>query len=125
MTNETNKKAADTPHQCWVCGAPVTMAENFCSHCGMRLNYEASGATGKTQQQPTSPRVAVHARLAFIEKYLLITIIGVGALLLLIGWIALQLHRFGDTPTNTRSENFKTTQQAAVIIAGQPLRRHV
>ena len=80
----------------------------------MRLTYEASGATGKTQQQPTLPSVAVHTRLAFIEKYLLATIIGVGAVLLLIGWIALQLHQFGPAHTNTRSENSKTTQQAAV-----------
>jgi hypothetical protein len=118
MINEANKKTADTLHQCWVCGAAVTMADNFCSHCGMRLNYEASGATGKTQQQPTLPSVAVHTRLAFIEKYLLATVIGVGAVLLLIGWIALQLHQFGPAHTNTRSENSKTTQQAAVIIAG-------
>jgi len=108
------------------------MADNFCSHCGMRLNYEASGATGKTQQQPTLPSVAVHTRLAFIEKYytrlafiekyLLATIIGVGAVLLLIGWIALQLHQFGPANTNTRSENSKTTQQGASYVRLSPLR---
>lgn len=93
----------------------------------MRLTYEVSGVTEKTQQQSILPSASIHERLGSIEGLLLKTIIGVligvFAILLLVGWIVLQMHRFGNIPMNTRSEteNSKTTQQAAVIIAGQVL----
>ena len=124
MADETNN-ATQTLHQCWSCQAVVAPTDTFCPHCGKRLTHEASAAAEKTLQQPTSPGVNVHARLESIETLLVKTIIGivigVGALFLLVGWIVLQLHRFGDTPTNTRSEieNSRTTQQTAVTIAGE------
>jgi hypothetical protein len=57
----------------------------------MRLTHEGSGAA----EQPNSPSVNIHARLLSIEKLLLKTVIGVVALLFLVGWIALQMHHFG------------------------------
>ena len=45
--------------------------------------------------QPNSPSVIIHERLVSIEKLLLKTIFGVVALLLLVGWIALQMYHFG------------------------------
>jgi hypothetical protein len=45
--------------------------------------------------QPNSPSVIIHERLVAIEKMLLKTIMGVVALLLLVGWIALQMVHFG------------------------------
>jgi hypothetical protein len=57
----------------------------------MRLAQEGSG----TAEQPNSFSVIIHERLVSIEKLLLKTIIGVGALLLLVGWIVLQIHHFG------------------------------
>jgi hypothetical protein len=57
----------------------------------MRLVHDGSGAA----EQPNSPNVIIHARLVSIEKLLLKTIFGVVALLLLVGWIALQMYHFG------------------------------
>jgi hypothetical protein len=57
----------------------------------MRLSHYGSGAA----EQPNSPSVIIHERLVSIEKLLLKTIIGVVALLLLVGWIALQMYHFG------------------------------
>jgi hypothetical protein len=57
----------------------------------MRLANDGSGAA----EQPNSLTVNLHARLVSIEKLLLKTIFGVVALLLLVGWIALQMHHFG------------------------------
>jgi hypothetical protein len=57
----------------------------------MRLSHDGSGAA----EQPNSPSVIIHERLVSIEKLLLKTIIGVVALLLLVGWIALQMYHFG------------------------------
>jgi hypothetical protein len=61
----------------------------------MRLTSEEGEATNRAQQQPNSPNMNIHDRLVSIEKLLLKTIIGIGALLLLVGWIALQMHHFG------------------------------
>jgi hypothetical protein len=57
----------------------------------MRLAHDGSGAA----EQPDSPSVMIHARLVAIEKLLLKTIFGVVALLLIVGWIALQMVHFG------------------------------
>src|SRR5450759_5964577 len=83
MTNGTTD-AATARLQCWLCQGEVAPADAFCRHCGMGLAHDGSGAA----EQPDSPSVIIHARLVSIEKLLLKTIIGVGALLLLVGWIA-------------------------------------
>jgi hypothetical protein len=57
----------------------------------MRLAHDGSGAA----EQPNLPNVIIHERLVSIEKLLLKTIFGVVLLLLLVGWIALQMHHFG------------------------------
>jgi hypothetical protein len=57
----------------------------------MRLAHEGSGAA----EQSNLSSVNLHARLVSIEKLLLKTIFGIVALLLLVGWIALQMHHFG------------------------------
>jgi hypothetical protein len=57
----------------------------------VRLAHDGSGAA----EQPNSPSVIIHERLVSIEKLLLKTIFGVVALLLLVGWIALQMYHFG------------------------------
>ena len=57
----------------------------------MQIAHDGSGAA----EQPNSPSVIIHERLVSIEKLLLKAIIGVVALLLLVGWIALQMHHFG------------------------------
>ena len=94
MANESNHLAA-TPYQCWSCKGEVAPTDKFCRHCGMRLTQEGSGATVQPQQQPMVAGVNIHERLVSIEKLLLKTVIGVGALLILVAWIALQLHHFG------------------------------
>jgi hypothetical protein len=90
MTNGTTN-AATARHQCWSCKGEVAPTDAFCRHCGVRLAHDGSGAA----EQPNSLSVNLHARLVSIEKMLLKTIFGVVALLLLVGWIALQLHHFG------------------------------
>jgi hypothetical protein len=57
----------------------------------MRLAHDGSGAA----EQPNSPNVIIHERLVSIEKLLFKIVIGVVALLLIVGWIALQMHHFG------------------------------
>ena len=90
MTNGTTD-AATTRHQCWSCKGDVAPNDAFCHHCGMQLAHDGSGAA----EQPNSTSVIIHERLVSIEKLLLKAIIGVVALLLLVGWIALQMHHFG------------------------------
>jgi len=90
MTNGTTD-AATTRHQCWSCKGEVAPADAFCRHCGMRRAHDGSAAA----EQPNSPSAIIHARLVSIEKLLLKTIFGVVALLLLVGWIALQIVHFG------------------------------
>ena len=90
MTSETTD-AATARLQCWSCQGEVAPTDAFCRHCGMRLAHDGGGAA----EQPNSPSVNIHARLVAIEKLLLKTIFGVVALLLLVGWIALQMHHFG------------------------------
>jgi hypothetical protein len=90
MTNGTTN-AATAGHQCWSCKKEVAPADAFCRHCGTRLAHDGIGAA----EQPDSPSVMIHARLVSIEKLLLKTIFGVIALLLLVGWIALQMYHFG------------------------------
>jgi predicted amidophosphoribosyltransferase len=90
MTNGTTNAAAAL-HQCWSCQGDVALTDTFCRHCGMRLAHEGSGAA----EQPNSSSAIIHARLVSIEKLLLKTIFGIVALLLLVGWIALQMHHFG------------------------------
>ena len=90
MTNGTTEPAT-TRDQCWSCKGEVTPTDVFCRHCGVRLAHDGGGAT----IQPNSPSVIIHERLVSIEKLLLKTIFGVAALLLLVGWIALQMHHFG------------------------------
>jgi hypothetical protein len=90
MTNGTTN-AATAGHQCWSCKGEVAPTDVFCRHCGVRLAHDGSGAA----EQPNSPSVIIHERLVSIEKLLLKTIFGVVALLLLVGWIALQMYHFG------------------------------
>jgi predicted amidophosphoribosyltransferase len=90
MTNGTTN-AVTARHQCWSCQGDIAPTDAFCRHCGMRLAHEGGGAA----EQPDSPSMIIHARLVSIEKLLLKTIIGVGVLLLIVGWIALQMHHFG------------------------------
>ncbi len=80
--DKTNSPSAAVS-RCWSCNAEVALTDNFCRHCGMGL------------QSSTSPSINIHERLVSIEKRLLSVLIGVGALLLLIGWILLQLYHFG------------------------------
>jgi hypothetical protein len=80
------KKASRPPKptaRCWSCEGEIAPSDNFCRQCGMKL------------QAGTSPSVNIHARLASIEKMMLRTIVGVVALLLLVGWILLQMYHFG------------------------------
>jgi len=93
MESESNQSAAS--FQCWSCKGEVGRADRYCRHCGMNLIYGASGAASKAQQQFASPSEQIHARLVSIEKLMIKAIVGVGALLLLVGWIALQMHHFG------------------------------
>jgi hypothetical protein len=68
-------------------GAPVLVmpgevarTDHFCRHCGM--------------WSPLLRDESIHGRLLSIEKLLLKTIFGVGAVLLLVGWIVLQMFYF-------------------------------
>ena len=79
MTRGTNK-GATTAQQCWSCQGEVARTDNFCRHCGM--------------WSPLHRDESIHVRLLSIEKLLLKTIFGVGAVLLLVGWIVLQVFYF-------------------------------
>src|ERR1017187_3684226 len=79
MTRGTNK-GATMVHQCWSCRGEVARTDHFCRHCGM--------------WSPLHRDESIHARLLSIEKLLLKTIFGVGAVLLLVGWIVLQVFYF-------------------------------
>ena len=94
MTNGPNS-IATSPYQCWSCNGEVAPTDNFCRHCGVKLNHEGNAAAGRDQSQPTSSSVNIHERLISIEKLLLKTLIGVGALLILAAWIVLQTFHFG------------------------------
>ncbi len=74
------KKAAIAPLQCWACGGQVGLTDNFCPHCGT--------------WNPLHKSESIHARLVSIEKLMLKTIIGVGALIFLVGWAILQMFHF-------------------------------
>ncbi len=94
MTYESSDVAAAT-HQCWSCKGEVAPTDSFCCHCGVKLSYPGGGTADKAQPRPILPSVNIHERLVAIEKLLLKTVIGVVALLLLVGWIALQMIYFG------------------------------
>jgi len=79
MTRGTNK-GATTAHRCWSCKGEVALTDYFCRHCGM--------------WSPLHRDESIHGRLLSIEKLLLKTIFGVGAVLLLVGWIVLQMFHF-------------------------------
>ena len=82
MTNETKRQSPAALH-CWSCNTEIAPTDNFCRNCGAQL-------------KSTSTKGSIHARLTSIEKKLTLrTILELGALLLLAGWIALQLHHFG------------------------------
>ena len=93
MESETNQSAASL--QCWSCKGDVGKADRFCRHCGVNLIHAASVTVGNAQQQFALPHEQIHARLSSIEKLMIKTLVGVGAVLLLVGWIALQMHHFG------------------------------
>ena len=78
--------------QCRSCGGAVATSDAYCRHCGAKLSYDESSADNGTDKRPTKH---IHERLVSIEKLLLKTVLGVGALLILVGWIVLQLHHFG------------------------------
>lgn len=82
MTNTTNSQPDATLH-CWSCDGEIASTDNFCRHCGIRL------------QTGISPSMSIHGRLVSIEKMLLKTGVGVAALLVLVGWILLQVYHFG------------------------------
>jgi hypothetical protein len=79
MTHGTNK-GATTAHLCWSCRGEVARTDHFCRHCGM--------------WSPLHRNESIHVRLLSIEKLLLKTILGVGAVWLLVGWIVLQMFHF-------------------------------
>ncbi len=83
MTNKAISQSDATPH-CWSCDSEIALTDNFCRHCGMRL------------QSGTSLSMNIHERLLSIEKLLLKTVLGVCALLFLVAWILLQMYRFGS-----------------------------
>jgi len=80
--DKTNSPSA-AASRCWSCDGEVAPTDNFCRHCGARL------------QSSTSPSINIHERLVSIEKRLLNVLIGVGVLLALFGGILLQLYHFG------------------------------
>jgi hypothetical protein len=87
MEGRMTDKASSTPavdEHCWSCHGKIDPTDNYCRHCGVRL------------QQETSPNVDIHTRLVSIEKMLLKTAVGVALILLLIGWILLQTYHFGQ-----------------------------
>jgi hypothetical protein len=75
-------------HQCWCCKGVVDPTDAFCRHCGVKLPQDGNPAN-------THPSGHIHARLVAIEKLLLKTIFAVIGLMLLVGWVALQLRHFG------------------------------
>jgi hypothetical protein len=82
MTNIT----ASTPAaslRCASCQGEIAPADNFCRQCGMPSKIGGS------------PIINIHQRLLSIESILLKTAIGVGVLLLLVGWLLLQAYHFG------------------------------
>jgi ribosomal protein L32 len=79
MTRGANKDAATARH-CWSCKGEVARPDHFCRHCGM--------------WSPLHRDESIHGRLVSIEKLLLKTIFGVGAVWLLVGWIVLQMFHF-------------------------------
>src|SRR5450759_945533 len=79
MTRGTNK-GATTAHLCWSCRGEVALTDHFCRHCGM--------------WSPLHRSESIHVRLLSIEKLLLKTIFGLCAVLLLVGWIVLQMFHF-------------------------------
>jgi uncharacterized membrane protein YvbJ len=91
MTNGTNDGAI-TARQCWSCKGQVAVSDNFCRHCGAKLTHEANSATAPL---PPLTSAIIHERLISIEKLLLKTLVGVGALLVLAAWIVLQTFHFG------------------------------
>jgi hypothetical protein len=82
MTNKTNGQPGTTLH-CWSCDGEIAPTDNFCRQCGMRL------------QPGIAPSMSIHDRLVSIEKMSLKTALGVAALLVLVGWILLQIYHFG------------------------------
>lgn len=79
---ETKEQPAAAP-RCWACHGEIGPSDNFCRHCGSRV------------RSATSPTSVVHERLTVIEKRLVHVLIGMGLLLIVLGWIALQLYHFG------------------------------
>jgi hypothetical protein len=69
--------------RCFSCGGNVSTADKFCRHCGIQLQYG------------TSPNGNVHERLRAIERRLLHILIGIGVVVVVAGWISLQLYHFG------------------------------
>ena len=92
MTNGTSNTAT-APHRCWSCKAEVAATDKFCRHCGAKLHSEPSAAAAHPPPHPSN--AVLHERLVGIEKLLLKTVVGVVALLLLVGWIVLQFYHFG------------------------------
>ncbi len=66
---------------CVICGREIASADHFCRYCGAELG---------------APKVNdVHERLAAVEKRLLHALLGIVLILLVLGFIALQLYHFG------------------------------
>jgi predicted RNA-binding Zn-ribbon protein involved in translation (DUF1610 family) len=88
MPNETNN-AAQTLLQCWSCNAEIVPTNIFCPNCGTWLL-----ANGRDQKDPTTTRFAKSRDSISAENKPRIAagkiIIG-GELLLLGGWVLLQL----------------------------------
>ena len=94
MTNGTST-VATAPHRCWSCNEEIAPTDRFCRHCGARLHSETRAAPAPSHLPPHPSNAILHERLVAIEKLLLKTVVGVVALLLLVGWIALQFYHFG------------------------------
>jgi len=91
VTNDIETGAINQP-KCWSCGGAIAAGDVYCRHCGAKLSRDENLTGNGADKRPTKH---IHARLESIEKLLLKTVLGVVALLILVGWIVLQLHHFG------------------------------
>ncbi len=82
MANQTSSPPVVTKH-CWSCHDEINLTDNFCSHCGAKL------------QPRISSGMNIHARLVSIEKMLLKLALGVAVAVILLGWLLLQTYHFG------------------------------
>jgi hypothetical protein len=83
--------------KCPTCKKPILSQVEFCPNCGENIAEAnvATTATGNGASISAAPSANIQAGLQTNQGLLLKTIIGVGALLLLGGWILLQFFGSG------------------------------